>query len=266
MIQLDIPRDTVSIVCNIKSTRGHTSIHLTPWESRAQYKKWNKETYKPHDKASHLIERFHAAERRARSIWQSRWLSLYCVAHAGWMCPSQRGGPHHRHPATENTYHDEEDRTGHADRPLNKIPTYEEAFHGLGRAPTVADLGPHSPGSCPSSLVPYTAEGDSNPEEEQDQQRMTPEQMETEEPAMMEASAKEGMGITVGPENYQPAPPRYVRANKNSDTDEEDIKAPYLAPRQAPPPKPSQDELLAQTPSKDSQTPTEDLQESSGKN
>ena len=66
VIQLDISRDTVSIVCNIKSTRGHTSINLTPWESRAQYKKWNKETYKPHDQASHVIDRFHAAEKKSK--------------------------------------------------------------------------------------------------------------------------------------------------------------------------------------------------------
>ena len=56
VIQLDIPRDTVSIVCNIKSTRGHTSINMTPWESRVQYKRWNQETYKPHDKASQQKE------------------------------------------------------------------------------------------------------------------------------------------------------------------------------------------------------------------
>ena len=37
-----------------------------------------------------------------------------------------------------------------------------------------------------------------------------------------------------------------------------------MAPRLAPPPNPSQDEKLAQTPSKVSQTPAEDLQESSG--
>ena len=80
VIWLDIPRDTVLIDCNVKSTRGHTSIHLTPWEGRAQYKRWNQETYKPHDKASHLMDRFHAAERRARSIWQSRCLSLHRVA------------------------------------------------------------------------------------------------------------------------------------------------------------------------------------------
>ena len=134
----------------------------------------------------------------------------------------------------------------------------------------MADLGPHSSGSCSSSLVPYATEEDSNPEEDQEQQRRTPEQMETEEPAMMEAPAKEGIGIAVGLENYQPAPPRYVRADKDSEDEEgdqnegEDIEAPCLAPRLAPPPNPSQDEKPAQTPSKVSQTPAEDLQESSG--
>ena len=113
VIWLDIPRDTVSIDCNIKSTRGHTSIHLTPWESRAQYKRWNQETYKPHDKASYLTDRFHAAERRARSIQQSRHLSLHHMAHAGWICPSQRSGPHHEHPDECHTYHDEEDALVH---------------------------------------------------------------------------------------------------------------------------------------------------------
>ena len=88
VIQLDIPRDTVSIVCNIKSTRGHTSINMTPWKSRAQYKKWNQETYKPYDKASHLMDRFHAAETRARSIWKSRCLSLHHMAHISWIHPS----------------------------------------------------------------------------------------------------------------------------------------------------------------------------------
>ena len=105
VIWLDIPRDTVSIDCNIKSTRGHTSIHLTPWESRAQYKRWNQETYKPHDKASHLMDRFHAAERRARSIWQSRCLSLHHMACVGWICLSCRSGPHQGHPAGHHTYH-----------------------------------------------------------------------------------------------------------------------------------------------------------------
>ena len=139
---------------------------------------------------------------------------------------------------------------------------YEEAFHSLGRAPTVADLGPHRPDSCSSSLMPY--EEDSNPKEDQNQQEVTPNQMEIEDPATAEAPVKKGMGIAVGPGNYQPTPPRYVRADEDSengqDTDEEgDIEAPYLAPKQTPVPKPSQDEQMTQAPSKGKKTPAEDL-------
>ena len=76
----------------------------------------------------------------------------------------------------------------------------------------MADLGPHSPDSCSSSLVPYEAEEDSNPEEDQNQQEVTPDQMEIEDPATAEAPVKKGMGIEVGPGEYQPTPPRYMRA------------------------------------------------------
>ena len=139
----------------------------------------------------------------------------------------------------------EEDRAGwvgRTTRPPNNPPTHEEAFHSLGRAPTVADLGPHRPGSCSSSLVPYETEEDSNPEEDQDQQRMTPKQMETEEPTMMEAPAKKGMRIAVGPGDYQSAPPKYVRADEDSTDgqhpdEDKDIEAPYLVPKQNPIPK-----------------------------
>ena len=252
--------------------------------------RWNQETYKPHDKASHLIDRFHAAERRARSTQQSRCLSLHHMACAGWICPSQRSGPHHEHPAECHTYHDEEDPLVHHDlqrsgwqedmpednragpvdrsaRPPQQPPTYEEALYSLGRAPTVAYLGPHRPDSCSSSLVPY--EEDSNPEEDQNQQEVTPDQMEIEDPATAEAPVKKGMGIAVGPGEYQPTPPRYVRANEDSqddkDTDgDEDIEAPYLAPKQTPVPKPSQDEQTAQAPSKGKKTPAESLHKSSG--
>ena len=208
VIWLDIPRDTVLIDCNTKSTRGHTSIHLTPWESKAQYKKWNQETYKPHDKASHLMNRFHAAERRKRSIQQSRHLSLHRVAHISWIHPSHRNGPHQEHPAGHHTYHDEEDalvhrdlqrsgrledmpeddRTGPLDRPAGSLrnpPMYEEALLSLGRAPTVADLSPHGPDSRSSSLVPY--DEDSNPKEDQNQLELTSGQMETEDLATAEA-------------------------------------------------------------------------------
>ena len=284
VIQLDIPRDTMSVDCNIKSTRGHTSIHLTPWESKAQYKRWNQETYKPHTKASHLMNRFHAAERRARSIQQSRCLSLHHVARISWICPSRRNGPHQEHPAGHHTYHDEEDdlvhcdlqrsgrledmpeddRTGSLGRPAGSLrdpPTYEEALLSLGRAPTVADLSPHEPDSCSSSLVLYNE--DSNPKEDQNQL------METENLTPAEAPVKEGMGIAATPENYQPATPRYLRADDDSedgqDTDEEgDIEATYLAPNQTPAPKPSQDRPIVQAPSKEKNPPAEDPQGSSG--
>ena len=284
MIQPDIPRDTLSVDCNIKLTRGHTSILLTPWESKAQYKRWNQETYKPHAKASHLMNRFHATERRARSIQQSRHLSLHCMACISWIHPSHRNGPHQERPAGHHTYHDEEDalvhcdlqrsgrledmleddRTGSLGRPAGSLrdhPTYEEALLSLGRAPTVVDLGPHEPDSCSSSLVLYNE--DSSPEEDQNQL------METENLAPAEAPVKEGMGIAAAPEIYQPATPRYIRADNDSedgqDTDKEgDIEATYLAPKQTPAPKPWQDGPIVQALLKEKNPPAEDLQGSSG--
>ena len=121
----------------------------------------------------------------------------------------------------------EDDRTGPSDRPAGSLrdpPTYEEALLSLGRAPTVADLSPHEPDSCSSSLVLY--EEDSNPDEAQNQL------METENLTPAEAPVKEGMGIAAAPENYQPATPRYIRADDDSeddqDTNEEgDVEATY---------------------------------------
>ena len=147
-------------------------------------------------------------------------------------------------------------------------PTYEEALYSLGRAPTIADLGPHSPGSCSSSLVPYEAGEDSNPEDDQNSQERAPKQMETEEPAMVEAPAKEGMGIAVGPEEYTPASPRYVRDGEddadNQDMDgDEDVEAPFLAPKENPTPKTPWDEQTALTPLKGNTASAEDPQASS---
>ena len=206
------------------------------------------------------------------------------MACIGWICPSHRNGPHQEHPAGHHTYHDEEgalvhrdlqrsgrledmpedDRTGSLDRPAGSLrdpPTYEEVLLSLGRAPTVADLSPHEPDSRSSSLVPY--DEDSNPEEDQNQL------METENLATAEAPVKEGMGIAAAPGNYQPATPRYIRADKDSedgqDMDEEgDIEAPYLAPRQTPAPKPLQDGPIVQAPLKEKNPPAEDPQGSSG--
>ena len=93
----------------------------------------------------------------------------------------------------------------------------------------MADLGLHEPDSCSSPLVLY--EEDSNPEEDQNQL------METENLAPAKAPVKERMGIATAPENYQPATPRYIRDDDDSedgqDTDKEgDIEATYLAPTQ----------------------------------
>ena len=243
VIQLDIPRDAVSVVCNIKSTRGHTSVNMTPWESKAQYKRWNRRTYKPHNQASDLIDRFHTAERKARSIQQSRQLSLHRVARIGWVCPSHRDGPHQECPAGHHTPQDEEDALVHCDlqrsgqledtpeddgaglpdRPtgfLRGPPTYKEVLLSLGRAPTEADLGPQSPELHSFSLMPYAVEEDRDPDETQEQQEGTLEWMEAEGQDSTEAPVKRGMGISTAPKKYQPAPPRYIRAGENSEDKE----------------------------------------------
>ena len=117
--------------------------------------------------------------------------------------PGQLGGPL------------EDDRAELSGQPtgfLRDPPTYEEALHDLGRAPTEADLGPQSPASLSSSLMPYEVEEDGNQDETQEQQERILEQMETEEQDTTEAPMKRGMGVSVAPEKYQPASPRYIRA------------------------------------------------------
>ena len=74
--------------------------------------------------------------------------------------------------------------------------------------------------------------------------------METKEPAMDKAPAKEGMGIAVGPEEYLPASPRYMRDGEDDtddqDTDEdEDMEAPFLAPKDDPTSRTQQDAQTA---------------------
>ena len=288
VIQLDIPRDAVSVVCSIKSTRGHTSVNMTPWESKAQYQRWNKDTYKPHSQANHLIDRFHTAERKTRSIHQSRHLSLHRVARIGWVCPSRRNGPHsehligHHHPQAEGGAPmpgdlqrsgqlggtSEDDGAELPDQPtglLRDPPTYEEALHDLGRAPTEADLGPRSPESRSSSLMPYDMEEDGDQDKTQEEQEGILEQMETEEQDTTEAPIKRGMGISVAPEKYQPASPRYIRAGEDSadeedgQDEEEDLEAPYLAPKPALSSGPAQSEKSVRMPAAGDKAPAEDL-------
>ena len=213
------------------------------------------------------------------------------MACIGWVHPSHRDGPHQEHPAGHHTPHDEEDALVHCDlqrsgqledtpegdgaglpdRPtgfLRDPPTYEEVLLSLGRAPTEADLGPQSPESCSSSLIPYATEEDRDPDEIQEQQEETLERMEAEGQDTTEAPVKRGMGISTAPKEYQPAPPRYIRAGENSEDEEngqdeeEDLEAPYLAPKSAPSSGPAQNEGPAQIPIEGDQTLAKDLSES----
>ena len=125
----------------------------------------------------------------------------------------------------------------------------------------MADLSPHKPDSCSSSLALYNE--DSNPKE--DQNRL----METENLTPAEAPVKEGMGLQQHQKIINQPPPRYIRADDDSedgqDTDKEgDIKATALAPKQTPAPKPSQDGPIVQAPLKEKNPPAEDPQGSSG--
>ena len=172
VIQLDIPRDAVSVTCHIKSTRGHTRIQMTPWDSKAQYKRWSNDTYKPRAQARHLTDKFHDTKRQVRTIRQSRRISLHRVAHIGRMPPTPRIVPHRRYLGWKEPCSDEEEST-EQDKSANQPHTLEEAIREPGRAPTMADLGPHGPVSCSSSLI-YMGDENSDPEEDQEQLMETP--------------------------------------------------------------------------------------------
>ena len=108
-------------------------------------------------------------------------------------------------------------------------------------------------------------EEDRDPDETWEQQEGTPEQKETEEQDTTEALIKRGMGISAAPEKYQPALPRYIRAGENSEDEEdgqdeeEDLEAPYLAPKPTLLSGLAQSEKLVQIPAADDQAPAKDL-------
>ena len=229
--------------------------------SCSHYKRLNEGSYPPHNKTHQLIENFRDAERRARAILNSRRISLNCTTQIGWMHPGRHNDTFPGYPTNtdyqpyyetrnEAAYRNhqrsvlpppegmhEEDRMEQEDlaaRHPTDLQTDEEVLHSKGRAPTVADLGPHSPDLISSSLVPYGMGEDSSPEEDQVQQDQAPEQMEAEEeedPPMEEATSKLRMGLHVGPDKYQPTSPKYVRAEEEEEEEDDDVEAPYLAPR-----------------------------------
>ena len=102
----------------------------------------------------------------------------------------------------------------------------ERLHHTEGRAPTVADLGPHSPGSTSSSMIPFGM-GEDSSLEDQVQQDQALEQMEIEEEEedlpMEEAISNPPMIMKTAPAKYQPASPKYVR-------DEEEDVPPHTIP------------------------------------
>ena len=116
--------------------------------------------------------------------------------------------------------------------------------------------------------MPYDIEEDRDPDKTQEQQEGTPEWMEADGQDTTEALVKRGMGISVAPEKYQPAPPRYIRAGENSEDEEngqdeeEDLEAPYLAPKSALSSGPAQSKGPAQIPAAGDQTLAKDLSDS----
>ena len=154
------------------------------------------------------------------------------MACIGRMSPTPRIVPRRRYLGWKEPCSDEEEGR-EQDKSTNQPHTLEEAFCEPGRAPTIADLGPHSPTSYSSSLAPYMGHGNSDPEEDQEQLMKTPELMEAKGPVTAGTPAREGMGIHAAPDDYQPASPRYVRADEDSEGEGVDIVAPYLTPRQA---------------------------------
>ena len=72
------------------------------------------------------------------------------------------------------------------------------------------------------------------------------------------------MGISAAPEKYQPAPPRYIRAGEDSEDgedgqdEEEDLEAPYLAPKPALLSGPAQSEESVPAPVVGDQIPAND--------
>ena len=116
--------------------------------------------------------------------------------------------------------------------------------------------------------MPYDMEEDGDQDETQEQQEGILEQMEAEEQDTMETPIKRGMGISAAPEKYQPALPRYIRAGENSEDEEdgqdeeEDLEAPYLAPKPALPSGPAQSEKSVQIPAADDQAPAKALSDS----
>ena len=89
--------------------------------------------------------------------------------------------------------------------------------------------------------------------------------MEVEEQDSIGAPINRGMGISAAPQKYQPTPPRYIRAGENSEDEEdgqdeeEDLEAPYMAPKPTLLSGPAQSEESVPVPIAGDRIPEKDL-------
>ena len=270
MIRLDIACDAVPVDLNIKSTRGHTSIHMTPWDSQSQYKKWSS-TYKPRDRTAKQIDAFRAAERRARAILTSHRISLHRTAgrhRACWGLPPQNFGfdeftndPCDNHfmeytlpPQDLRRAEAQEDKrvahgatsTWNSENPPSPAfpppPSREEGVEGLHMN---MEQSPQSPdGQAHNAPHNYEEEtpqdNDYQPQGQLQYEDVSMDEDENDPPEdQRKATAlpKEAMGLKESPATYVPKSPKYVRDSEDEgaqDLSDDDIEAPYLAPQRNP--------------------------------
>ena len=272
MIRLDIARDTVSVDLNIKSTRGHTSIHMTPWDSQSQYKRWSN-TYKPRDRTAKQIDAFRAAERRARAILTSRRISLHRTAgrhRVRWGLPPQSFGfdeftndPCDK-PPMEYSLPPQDQRRAEAQEDKRVArgatstwtsenspspafpppPSCEE--EDLEELHMNKDQGPwSSDGQAPNAPHNYEEEETPQDNDYQPQGQLPYEDVSMDEDKddppedLRKATAlpKEAIGLKESPATYVPKSPKYVRDSEDEgaqDLDEDDIGTPHLAPQRNP--------------------------------
>ena len=262
VIRLDIARDTVSVDLNIKSARGHTSIRLTPWDIKSQYKRWGN-AYKPRDRTAKQIDAFRAAERRARAILTSHRISLHRTAgrhRARWGLPPQSLGfeeftndpcdvPSMEHPLPPQDQRraevQEDMRAAHgatstwtSENPPSLAfpppPSCEE--EDLEELHMSKDQGPRSP-DAPQSNEKEKTPQDNNyqPQGRSQYEDVSMDEDEEDSPEdLRKATAlpKEAIALKESPANYVPKPPRYVRDSEDEgaqDLDDYDTETPHLA-------------------------------------
>ena len=264
VIRLDIACDTVSVDLNIKSARGHTSIHLTPWDSQSQYKRWSN-TYKPRDRTAKQIDAFRAAERKARAILTSHRISLHRMV----------GRHRARWGLLPQSFGFEEFTNDPCDKPSMEYPlppqdqrraeAQEDMRVARGATSTWTSENPPSlafppPPSCEeedleelhmnkdqgprSSDAPHNYEEEETPQYDdyQPQGQLPYEDVSMDEDEedspedLRKATAlpKEAIGLKESPANYVPKSPKYVRDSEDEgaqDLDDDDIETPHLAPQ-----------------------------------